>query len=269
MSSDPHAKAASWRAVVCNHDDKTSPSMERCEEAESGVYMCENRVLSWWGWCLSLTGVQFEAVFHTGSSSQQGQQCCCCWSSSVHEDGGCAVDPWYLSGGWPECSSQPFCISGVTDYLSAEISTSKQKKFSLVTFVDTPGLVDGDMVYPFDANSAITWLGRSLQLEVSSKVGALLEHFFFVFLCRRAGRSDICVLWPYGPGPLQTYPQHSRDAEWEMWRQADVLPQQGRWSRQWNRQTSRSLQNPSVSVLEVEAKWSNAYVCLCRGWWCR
>lgn len=50
------------------------------------------------------------------------------------------------------------------DYLSAEISTSKQKKFSLVTFVDTPGLVDGDMVYPFDVNSAITWLGMSLQL---------------------------------------------------------------------------------------------------------
>lgn len=60
--------------------------------------------------------------------------------------------------------TQCLYVSGVTDYLSAEISTSKQKKFSLVTFVDTPGLVDGDMVYPFDVNSAITWLGTSLQL---------------------------------------------------------------------------------------------------------
>ncbi|XP_052247056.1 uncharacterized protein LOC127855478 [Dreissena polymorpha] len=50
-------------------------------------------------------------------------------------------------------------IEGVTDYLSTEISTSKQKKFSLVTFVDTPGLVDGDMKYPFDVNKAILWLG--------------------------------------------------------------------------------------------------------------
>lgn len=58
------------------------------------------------------------------------------------------------------------CLPGVTDYLSAEISTSKQKKFSLVTFVDTPGLVDGDMVYPFNVNSAITWLGTSLQRRV-------------------------------------------------------------------------------------------------------
>lgn len=49
---------------------------------------------------------------------------------------------------------------GVTDYLSTEISTSKQKKFSLVTFVDTPGLVDGDMKYPFDVNQAILWLGK-------------------------------------------------------------------------------------------------------------
>ncbi|XP_042561164.1 uncharacterized protein LOC122130519 isoform X2 [Clupea harengus] len=50
-------------------------------------------------------------------------------------------------------------FKGVTDYLSAEISTSKQKKFSLVTFVDTPGLVDGDMIYPFEVNNAITSFG--------------------------------------------------------------------------------------------------------------
>jgi len=49
----------------------------------------------------------------------------------------------------------------VVDYLNTEISTSKQKKFSLVTFVDTPGLVDGDMKYPFDVNESILWLGMS------------------------------------------------------------------------------------------------------------
>ena len=43
-------------------------------------------------------------------------------------------------------------FSGLVEYLSTEISTSKQKKFPLVTFVDTPGLVDGDMNYPFDVN---------------------------------------------------------------------------------------------------------------------
>ena len=46
------------------------------------------------------------------------------------------------------------------DYLTTEISTSKQKKFSLVTFVDTPGLVDGDMVYPFNVDESIKWLGK-------------------------------------------------------------------------------------------------------------
>lgn len=55
-------------------------------------------------------------------------------------------------------------IDGVVDFLSTEISTSKQKKFSLVTFVDTPGLVDGDMQYPFNVNEAILWLGNMADL---------------------------------------------------------------------------------------------------------
>uniref|UniRef100_T1J2L1 Dynamin N-terminal domain-containing protein n=1 Tax=Strigamia maritima TaxID=126957 RepID=T1J2L1_STRMM len=55
-------------------------------------------------------------------------------------------------------------IQGVVGYLSTEISTSKQKKFSLVTFIDTPGLVDGDMKYPFDVNEAILWLGDMADL---------------------------------------------------------------------------------------------------------
>ncbi|KAJ4436137.1 hypothetical protein ANN_18764 [Periplaneta americana] len=55
-------------------------------------------------------------------------------------------------------------VYSVVDFLSTEISTSKQKKFSLVTFVDTPGLVDGDMQYPFDVNEAILWLGKMADL---------------------------------------------------------------------------------------------------------
>ncbi|GAB6030000.1 hypothetical protein CHUAL_005692 [Chamberlinius hualienensis] len=55
-------------------------------------------------------------------------------------------------------------IRGVVDYLATEISTSRQKKFSLVTFVDTPGLVDGDMNYPFDVNQSILWLGDMADL---------------------------------------------------------------------------------------------------------
>uniref|UniRef100_UPI00398EEEF6 EH domain-containing protein 4 n=1 Tax=Pristiophorus japonicus TaxID=55135 RepID=UPI00398EEEF6 len=55
-------------------------------------------------------------------------------------------------------------IEGVSEYLNTEISTSKQKKFSLVTFIDTPGLVDGDMKYPFDVDQAILWLGELSEL---------------------------------------------------------------------------------------------------------
>ncbi|GBM37351.1 hypothetical protein AVEN_198256-1 [Araneus ventricosus] len=51
-------------------------------------------------------------------------------------------------------------IKGLVDYITTEISTSKQKKFSLVTFIDTPGLVDGEMNYPFDVDKAIRFLGN-------------------------------------------------------------------------------------------------------------
>ena len=36
-------------------------------------------------------------------------------------------------------------MDNIVDYVSTEISTSKQKQFSLITFIDSPGLVDGDM----------------------------------------------------------------------------------------------------------------------------
>ncbi|XP_002733769.1 uncharacterized protein LOC100378905 [Saccoglossus kowalevskii] len=55
-------------------------------------------------------------------------------------------------------------IEGVVEYLVTEITTSKQKKFSLVTFVDTPGLVDGDMKYPFNVDESILWLGDRADL---------------------------------------------------------------------------------------------------------
>ncbi|XP_047428905.1 uncharacterized protein si:ch211-11k18.4 [Mugil cephalus] len=50
-------------------------------------------------------------------------------------------------------------FKGVSEYLSTEVCTSRQKRFSLVTFVDSPGLVDGDMKYPFDVDEVIMWLG--------------------------------------------------------------------------------------------------------------
>ena len=46
------------------------------------------------------------------------------------------------------------------NYLTTEVSTSRQKKFGMVVFVDTPGLVDGDMKYPFNVDDTIVWLGR-------------------------------------------------------------------------------------------------------------
>ncbi|CAG7705525.1 unnamed protein product [Allacma fusca] len=49
---------------------------------------------------------------------------------------------------------------GVLEYLTTEISSSRAKNFNMVSFIDTPGLVDGDMHYPFDVNDALLWLGN-------------------------------------------------------------------------------------------------------------
>ncbi len=58
----------------------------------------------------------------------------------------------------------PYLYTGVVDYLDTQVSPSKQKKFGLVTFIDSPGLVDGDMKYPFDVNEAIVTLGNMADL---------------------------------------------------------------------------------------------------------
>jgi hypothetical protein len=55
-------------------------------------------------------------------------------------------------------------IPGLLNYLTTEISSSKQKKFPLVSFIDTPGRVDGAMAYPFDVEQAILWLGDYVDL---------------------------------------------------------------------------------------------------------
>ena len=45
-------------------------------------------------------------------------------------------------------------------FTNFKVTTSKQKRFPLVTFIDTPGLVDGEMQYPFNVDQAITWMGQ-------------------------------------------------------------------------------------------------------------
>lgn len=68
---------------------------------------------------------------------------------------------------------------GVSEYLSTEICTSRQKRFSLVTFVDSPGLVDGDMKYPFDVDEVILWLGGLL----------LRPEYVVLWVCRVSTQS--------------------------------------------------------------------------------
>ena len=70
-------------------------------------------------------------------------------------------------------------IHNIIDYVGTEISTSKQKQFNLITFIDTPGLVDGDMKYPFDVNTSILWFG-----DISDLIFVFFDPigtFFLIF----------------------------------------------------------------------------------------
>ena len=55
-------------------------------------------------------------------------------------------------------------IPGVLQYLSTKLTPSDARRFSLVTFIDTPGLADGELHYPYDIERAILWLGESADL---------------------------------------------------------------------------------------------------------
>jgi len=55
-------------------------------------------------------------------------------------------------------------VPPVLDHLTTEVSTSKCKKFNLVNLIDSPGLVDGEMKYPFDINKSILWWANLVDL---------------------------------------------------------------------------------------------------------
>jgi len=49
-------------------------------------------------------------------------------------------------------------LAGVPDYLQAEVSVSSEKQFPLVDFIDTPGLVDGMLTYPYPVEDILVKL---------------------------------------------------------------------------------------------------------------
>eukprot|EP00271_Cylindrocystis_brebissonii_P021001 TRINITY_DN7313_c0_g1_i3.p1 TRINITY_DN7313_c0_g1~~TRINITY_DN7313_c0_g1_i3.p1 ORF type:complete len:519 (+),score=96.65 TRINITY_DN7313_c0_g1_i3:216-1559(+) len=55
-------------------------------------------------------------------------------------------------------------FEGVSSNLYTEVSSSKERNFSCVDFIDTPGLVDGDIHYAYDVDGAIVWLADHCDL---------------------------------------------------------------------------------------------------------
>ncbi|WIA39674.1 hypothetical protein OEZ86_005739 [Tetradesmus obliquus] len=55
-------------------------------------------------------------------------------------------------------------FQGLLPNLFTEITTSTERSFACVDFVDTPGLVDGDMKYPFPVKDSIMWMADHVDL---------------------------------------------------------------------------------------------------------
>jgi hypothetical protein len=55
-------------------------------------------------------------------------------------------------------------FKGITENVFTEISTSKSKNFACVDLLDSPGLVDGEMEYPFDVVESIVWLADHVDM---------------------------------------------------------------------------------------------------------
>lgn len=55
-------------------------------------------------------------------------------------------------------------FKGITENVFTEISTSKAKNFACVDLLDSPGLVDGEMEYPFDVVESIVYLADHVDL---------------------------------------------------------------------------------------------------------
>ena len=48
-----------------------------------------------------------------------------------------------------------------------------------MTFVDSPGLVDGDMKYPFDVDDIILWLGELELIDLFCGPAVVIEVNYF------------------------------------------------------------------------------------------
>ena len=64
--------------------------------------------------------------------------------------------------------------------LPLQVCTSREKLFGMITFIDTPGLVDGSFQYPFPVEDAI--------VAVAKHVDLIYVFFDPIGQARRAGR---------------------------------------------------------------------------------
>eukprot|EP00730_Choanoeca_flexa_P000063 TRINITY_DN10029_c0_g1_i1.p2 TRINITY_DN10029_c0_g1~~TRINITY_DN10029_c0_g1_i1.p2 ORF type:complete len:222 (+),score=37.70 TRINITY_DN10029_c0_g1_i1:3-668(+) len=90
----------------------------------------------------------------------------------------------------------------LTTTVKTEVCPSRAKAFPLITFVDTPGLVDGQMKYAFDIETALTSLGNAVELVF---VSTCMQAFVFVCAYMTAWKTHAyvyCASFSSVPSPV-------------------------------------------------------------------
>jgi len=132
---------------------------------------------------------------------------------------------------------------GVSEYLSTEICTSRQKRFSLVTFVDSPGLVDGDMKYPFDVDEVIMWLGELLRTNLA-RCGTI-PIINFILMCYIAPShrptQAMSVTWSWSSlTPWVRLCASAPSTSWSVWTRNTEIGCGSTWARRTRPEGSRT-----------------------------
>jgi hypothetical protein len=126
---------------------------------------------------------------------------------------------------WPhlsEMQQRGAALKQCIDYLHTEVTVSEERHFRQITFIDTPGLVDGNLTYPYPVEEVSA---ASMPRDLASTDTPLTRADDL--LPGRASRSDPRLLRSHGPGTVQANHELRGELESEVLGQDQVLSLQG------------------------------------------
>lgn len=120
---------------------------------------------------------------------------------------------------WPQLSELQHrsALKPCLEYLASEVTASDAHHFRQLVLIDTPGLVDGNLSYPYPVEEVST---GPMYIALTPTADDLLPG--------RTSGSDPRLLRSHGPGTLQAHDELRGELERQVRGQDQVLSLQGR-----------------------------------------